>query len=394
MNASNTELSSALMPITVRPDAIMVRGEGSYLWDNYGNRYLDFIQGWAVNALGHCPAEIVSAINTQASQLITPSPALHNAPQHALAARLQELSGLSQVHFANSGAEANEAAIKLARKWGQVYKGGAFEIISTDNGFHGRTLAMMAASGKPGWDHLFPPPMPGFRKVPYADLAAMQAAISPHTVAIIVEPIQGEAGVIVPPDNYLGRLRHLADQHNVLLILDEIQTGIGRTGAFFAFQHHEVQPDILTLGKGLGGGVPISAMLAAEHVCCFEYGDQGGTYNGNPLMTAVGLAVINTISQEHFLATVNSSGHILQAALLKLGKRFAFTDIRGQGLLWAVDLPKPCAADVQEKALELGLLINAPRPNTLRLMPALNVQTSEIAEAMELLEAALVELLA
>ena len=394
MNASNAELSSALMPITARPDAIMVRGEGSYLWDNYGNRYLDFIQGWAVNALGHCPVEIVTAINTQASQLITPSPALHNAPQHALATRLQELSGLSQVHFTNSGAEANEAAIKLARKWGQVNKGGAFEVISTDNGFHGRTLAMMAASGKPGWNKLFPPIMPGFRKVPYGDLTAMQEVISPHTVAIIVEPIQGEAGVIVPPDSYLSGLRQLANQHNLLLILDEIQTGVGRTGGFFAFEHHAIKPDILTLGKGLGGGVPIAAILAAEHVCCFEYGDQGGTYNGNPLMTAVGLAVIDTVSQENFLAAVNTSGHILQAALLKLGERFAFTDVRGQGLLWAVDLPKPRAADVQEKALELGLLINAPRPNTLRLMPALNVQASEIAEAIELLDAALVKLLA
>jgi len=380
---------SPLMPITSRPESIMIRGKGSYLWDDRGRRYLDFIQGWAVNALGHCPPEILEALGQQAVQLINPSPALHNAPQLALSSHLVSLSGLSQVHFANSGAEANEAAIKLARKWGQVKRSGAFEILSTKNGFHGRTLATMAASGKAGWDTLFPPPMPGFRKVPFGDAEAVSQAITSETVAVLVEPIQGEAGVIVPPSGYLRDLRSLADDHNILLILDEVQTGVGRTGTFFACERENVTPDIITLGKGLGGGVPISAMLAAKHACCFAYGDQGGTYNGNPLMTAVGLAVTKTVSNQHFLDGVAAAGIVIQDALTKLGDRFDFRDIRGSGLLWAVDLSRPCAADVQAAAFELGLLVNAPRPNTLRFMPALNVESDDIASAMEILEHAL-----
>jgi len=380
---------STLMPITSRPEPIMVRGLGSYLWDDRGHRYLDFIQGWAVNALGHCPAAILETLTFQAAKLITPSPALHNAPQLALSSRLVELSGLSQVHFANSGAEANEAAIKLARKWGQVNKPDAFEILSTNNGFHGRTLATMAASGKAGWDSLFPPQIPGFRKVPYGDAEAIRQAITSRTVAIMVEPIQGEAGVIVPPSGYLRELRSLADEHEILLILDEVQTGVGRTGTFFAFEQENVRPDIVTLGKGLGGGVPISAMLAATHACCFNHGDQGGTYNGNPLMTAVGLAVVETVSDQHFLHDVCASGVALREALATLGEHFGFEDIRGCGLLWAIELSCPCAMKIQAAAFERGLLINAPRPNTLRLMPALNVQRSEIAEAMDLLKEAI-----
>lgn len=382
---------STLMPMTSRPEPIMVRGKGSYLWDDRGRRYLDFIQGWAVNALGHCPAEVLEALNGQAAKLITPSPALHNAPQLALSSRLAELSGLSQVHFANSGAEANEAAIKLARKWGQVNKSGAFEIISTDGGFHGRTLAMMAASGKAGWDDLFPPPMPGFRKVPYGDAEAVCRAITSRTAAVMVEPVQGEAGVIVPPSGYLRELRSLADEHEVLLILDEVQTGVGRTGTFFAFEQENVRPDIVTLGKGLGGGVPISAMLAAAHACCFANGDQGGTYNGNPLMTAVGLAVTETVSDQHFLDSVRASGVAIREAIASLGERFDFKEIRGRGLLWAIELSCRRTKEIQAAAFELGLLINAPRSSTLRLMPALNVRNSEISEAMGLLENAMAQ---
>lgn len=391
MNASQASAlqSSALMAITARPEPVMVRGSGSYLWDDRGRRYLDFIQGWAVNALGHCPPQSVSALAKQSRELITPSPALHNAPQQALSQRLRELSGLSQAHFANSGAEANEAAIKLARKWGSQNRSGAFEIITTDGSFHGRTLATMAASGKPGWDSLFPPAMPGFKKVPYGDLAAMGHAITSQTVAIMVEPVQGEAGVVVPPAGYLAGLRELADEHGLLLILDEIQTGVGRTGTFFAFEQDDIKPDIVTLGKGLGGGVPISAVLAAERACCFAHGDQGGTYNGNPLMTAVGLAIVEAVSDPAFLAGVRASEKVLLSALNALAARFGFTAVRGRGLLWAVELSRPFAAEIRDLAFDLGLLINAPRPDTLRLMPALNVSESEIEEGARLLEDAL-----
>ena len=378
----NQTLSSALMPIAARPSQVMVRGKGSYLWDQNNKCYLDFIQGWAVNSLGHAPPEIAKTLASQAEILISPSPALHNVPQQVLAELLVRLSGLSQVHFSNSGSEANEVAVKLARKWARISKPGAFEIITTHNAFHGRTLAMMAACGKPGWDDLFPPNMPGFVKVPYGDSEATRNAVTKQTAAIMVEPIQGEAGVITPPEGYLQALRSIANQHNLLLIFDEVQTGCGRTGKFFAFEHENCKPDIVTLGKGLGGGVPISATLAAEHTCCFEHGDQGGTYNGNPLMCAVALELVKTVSQPEFLQQVQQSGKILKTELHKLGHEMDFTAIRGQGLLCAVELAEPCALAVQKMAFESGLLINAPRSATLRLMPALNVTTKEIEQAM------------
>ena len=385
----NAQLSAALMPITTRPEAIMIRGEGSYLWDNHGSRYLDFIQGWAVNCLGHCPEAIVEALHTQARTLISPSPALHNAPQHALAQRLSALSGLAEVHFANSGAEANEVAVKLARKWGRLNKPEATQIITTLNGFHGRTLAMMAASGKPGWDELFAPAMPGFRKVPFGDTEAMREAIGAETIAVMLEPIQGEAGVIVPPADYLRAVRTLTEQTNTLLIFDEVQTGVGRTGSLFAFEQHKITPDIMTLGKGLGGGIPISAMLAAPAVCCFEPGDQGGTYNGNPLMTAAALRVVEEVAKPQFLHAVCARGEQLREGIESLSTRYALSNVRGAGLLLGVDLPKACAPDVVEAAFELGFLINAPRPNSLRLMPALNVGEAQIREAIALLDQAL-----
>ncbi|HEU5077100.1 MAG TPA: aminotransferase class III-fold pyridoxal phosphate-dependent enzyme, partial [Polyangiaceae bacterium] len=276
-------ISDLLMKTAVRPAAVMARGSGSYLWDEAGNRYLDFIQGWAVNSLGHSPAVLRSALLEHSALLLTPSPAFHNRPQLELARCLIELTGAHQATFLNSGAEANEAALKLARKWGRLHKQGAFGIVTTHGAFHGRTIATMAASGKPGWDQLFPPYPPGFVKVPFGDVAAMEAAIDSTTVALMVEPIQGEAGVVVPPTGYLAALRRLCDAHDLLLIADEVQTGVGRTGRFLAQEHENVRADITTLGKGLGGGVPVSAVLANERAACFEPGDQGSTFGGNPL---------------------------------------------------------------------------------------------------------------
>jgi len=263
-----------------------------------------------------------------------------------------------------------------------VHRPEACEIITTHNSFHGRTLATMAATGKPGWDKLFKPNMPGFRKVPFGDIDSMRSAINAKTLAVMVEPIQGEAGVIVPPQEYVAQLRELTMEHGILLILDEIQTGVGRLGSFFAFEQSNIRPDIVTLGKGLGGGVPISATLAEASVCCFESGDQGGTYNGNPLMTAVSLAVVNTVANTEFLAAISSSARKLESALKRVDKEIGLNDIRGNGLLWAIDLPAPIAHQVQLHAMEAGLLINAPRPSTIRLMPALNVTDSELDEAV------------
>ncbi|MET0795061.1 MAG: acetylornithine transaminase [Polyangiaceae bacterium] len=377
-----------LMPVAVRPSRIMVRGAGSYLWDHTGARYLDFLQGWAVNALGHCPPEIAEALCAQAQTLLNASPAFHNAPQLRLASVLTRAAGLEQVHFANSGAEANEAALKLARKWGRLNRGGAFEIITTEGSFHGRTLATMAASGKPGWDLLFPPKMPGFVKVSYGDARAVEAQIGPNTVAVMVEPIQGEAGVIVPPEGYLRELRRACDEHNLLLICDEVQTGMGRTGTLFAHQREGVVPDILTLGKGLGGGVPISAVLASQRAGCFVPGDQGGTYNGNPLMVAVASRVFDVVASEPFLLRVRATAHYLEARLTALCQEHGFS-LRGRGLLWALLLPSDGAESIVQACFSEGLLINAPRPNVLRLMPSLRVSESEIDEFVALLERAL-----
>lgn len=376
---------SRLIPITPRPDTVMVRGDGSYLWDDRGKRYLDFIQGWAVNALGHCALEVRQALNAQAAQLLTPSPAYHNRPQLELAERLTRASGLAQAHFATSGAEANEAAVKIARKYGRLHKPGAFEIVTTHAAFHGRTLAMMAASGKPGWDALFPPSMPGFRRVPFGDIASMRGAVDARTVALMVEPIQGEGGVVVPEPGYLTALRELADAHQLLLILDEVQTGMGRTGTLFAFEQAGVLPDIVTLGKGLGSGVPVSAVLAAERACCLEPGDQGGTYNGNPLTAAVACAVFDTLASPEFLARVVERGAQLGAGLAQLSRRFGGM-ARGRGLLWALELSSPCAEAVRDRCFARGVLVNAARPHILRFMPSLRVRSTEIDEMLNVLE--------
>lgn len=369
-----------LMPIVKRPPLVMLRGEGSYLWDEDGRRYLDFVQGWAVNALGHSPPEVQAALAEQSSLLLTPSPAFHNRPAIELARLLAALTGAAQVAFLNSGAEANETAIKLARKWGRRYKGGAFGIVTTHGAFHGRTLAAMAASGKPGWDELFPPYPPGFVRVPFGDLAAMEAAIGPGTVAMMVEPIQGEAGVVVPPPGYLRGLRELADRHDLLLVLDEVQTGVGRTGRFLAQEHEGVHADITTLGKGLGAGLPVSAVLAGERAACFEPGDNGSTHGGNPLSASVALAVCRLIAEPSFLRRVEQRGLELARVLTESCESWRRATTRGVGLLRAIVLEQPLAEPLAELARGEGLLVNAARPTIVRLSPMLRVSAAELRD--------------
>jgi acetylornithine/N-succinyldiaminopimelate aminotransferase len=382
---------SALMRITDRPPVVMVEGHGSWLRDEDGKTYLDFVQGWAVNCLGHSPAVIAETIAFQARRLINCSPAYYNAEMAQLATRLAAASGLAQVFFCNSGAEANEGAIKLARKWGARYREGAHEIITMDHGFHGRTLATMAASGKAAWEPLFEPKVPGFIKVTLGDLEAVKRAITPRTVAVMLEPIQGEAGVYPAGDEFLQALRTVSTEAGLLLILDEIQTGIGRTGRFLAYEHAGIEPDILTLGKGLGGGVPLAALVAAEAVCCFEPGDQGGTFNGSPLMTAIGNAVVEAVSSPAFLADVVAKGDYLTQRLLDLSARLGHGEVRGRGLLLALELRGTDAGKVSRTAMDRGLLLNAPRPDALRFMPALNVTREEIDRMLVLLESVLRE---
>lgn len=384
--SANTD---SLMYITNRPELVFERGEGSWLYDHTGKAYLDFIQGWAVNCLGHCPPEIATALSTQAAQLINPSPAFYNGPMVKLASLLTENSCFDRVFFANTGAEANEGAIKLARKWGRLNKGGAHEIITFDHSFHGRTLATMSASGKAGWDTLYAPQVPGFHKAAYNDIAAVDALIGPKTVAVMLEPVQGEGGVIPAEVEFLKALRALTEARGVLLIVDEVQTGMGRTGKLFAYEHAGITPDIMTLGKGIGGGVPLAALLAREAICCFEPGDQGGTYNGNPLMTAVGLAVTKALLAPGFLAGVEARGQYLSQKLLELSARHGLKGERGSGLLRALVLADERGPDIVKRGLELapqGLLLNSPRPNLLRFMPALNVSEGEIDQMIAILD--------
>ena len=378
--------NDALMFITPRPEVTFVRGEGSWLYDADGVRYLDFIQGWAVNSLGHSPKIILDALAAQAGKVINVSPAYYNEPMRKLAARLAELSGMEKVFFTNSGAEANEGAIKLARKWGSLHKAGAYEILTFENAFHGRTLATMAASGKPQWEHLYEPKLPGFRKLPVNDIDAVRAALTPNTVAVMFEPIQGESGVVPFTPEFLKAVRKLTSEHGLLLILDEIQTGIGRTGRMFCWEHTGTRPDIMTLAKGIGGGVPLGALVATERVSCFEPGDQGGTYNGNPLMTAVGLAVVNEVAKPAFLRQVQENGDYLITRLRALSAQLGLGEARGQGLLAALELGRPIGAKVVDEALRRNLLINSPRPASLRFMPALNVLRAEIDSMLATLE--------
>ncbi|MEN3371884.1 acetylornithine transaminase [Dechloromonas sp. ZS-1] len=381
--------TDSLMYITNRPDIVFERGEGSWLTDHAGRRYLDFIQGWAVNCLGHCPPEIAEALATQARTLINPSPAFYNAPMVELAGLLTSHSCFDRVFFANSGAEANEGAIKLARKWGRLNRQGAHEIITFGHSFHGRTLATMSASGKAGWDTLYAPQVAGFPKAEYNNLASVEALIGPQTVAIMLEPVQGEGGVIPADVAFLQGLRALTRERGILLIVDEVQTGMGRTGKLFAHEHAGIEPDIMTLGKGIGGGVPLAALLAREAICCFEPGDQGGTYNGNPLMTAVGVAVLQRLLAPGFLDEVLALGDYLRAGLLALSEKHALQGERGSGLLRALILDDERAPDIVARALSMaptGLLLNAPRPNLLRFMPALNVTRAEIDQMLAQLD--------
>lgn len=382
----------ALMQVNPRPPLVMARGHGSWLEDHRGKRYLDFVQGWAVNTLGHCAPEVQKALASQAATLINPSPAFYNFPAIELANRLTSASGLATAFFHNSGAEANEGAIKLARKWGQGNRNGAFEIITLDHAFHGRSLATMSASGKPGWHTMFPPQVDGFPKARLNDLESVRALIGTNTAAIMVELVQGEAGAIPATHEFVHGLRTLADEHGLLLVLDEIQTGMGRLGTLFGFQHFGVRPDIVTLGKGIGGGIPLAAVLADGKASLFAYGDQGGTYCGNPVTTAVGAAIFDALVEPGFLEAVRARGDQLSEGLEALSRRYGLKGERGAGLLRALMLDADDGAQIVEAARGLepeGLLLNSPRPDVLRFMPALNVSAVEMDLMLEKLGALL-----
>ncbi len=383
---------NTLIDITTRPATVFTAGQGSWLTDENGKHYLDLVQGWAVNSLGHSPPVIAQALAQQARRLLNASPAFHNRPMLDLAERLVGLSCFDRVWLGSSGAEVNEAAVKLARRWGRKMRSGAHEVIGFDGAFHGRTLAMMSASGKAGWDQLFAPMPSGFAKACYNDINSVERAITPATVAVMIELVQGEAGVNLADPGFVRELRALTTERQLLLIADEVQTGIGRCGEAFAYELFGIEPDVMTLAKGIGGGVPLAALLCKERFNCFEPGDQGGTYGGNPLMAAVGLAVVGTVCAPGFLVQVRQRAAHLARGLQSLVQDHALVAERGAGLLRALVLPGNTAAQVVAAAHALqptGLLLNAPRPHLLRLMPALTITEGEIDEALALLRQAL-----
>ncbi len=379
------QANSNILFTAARPDVVMEKGKGMYLWDTYGKEYLDFIGGWAVNCLGHCPKVISEALKEQSSLLVNASPSFYNRPMIEFAKLMTDISCFDRVFFTSTGAEANESAIKLARKYGAKSLNGAFEIITTISSFHGRTLATMSATGKKLWEDLFKPKMPGFKHVLYNDINAMADAISKDTCAIMLEPVQGEGGVNIADDVYIRDLRKLCDENGILLIFDEIQTGIGRTGRMFAYEHYGIEPDIMTLAKGIGGGFPLSAMLTKEKYNIFDAGDQGGTYTGQPLAMAVGLAVIKEVIDKKLPERAAIMGDYTKERLEDLTLKYPISNIRGKGLLTAFDLSEPVGKSIVAGCLTEGLLLNSPQPSMIRLMPPLTVTKYDIDNMIDIL---------
>ncbi|MDQ7843767.1 MAG: acetylornithine transaminase [Armatimonadota bacterium] len=384
---TTTDLTAHYLMNTYRRAPVAFRyGQGCWLTDLEGRRYLDFIAGIAVCALGHNHPALTEAIQTQAARLLHVSNLFLIPEQAVLARRLVQHSGLDRVFFCNSGAEANEAAIKLARKYWHDRETHRFEIIVAERSFHGRTLGTLAATAQPRYQRGFAPLPPGFVVVPFNDLGALRAAVTPATAAIMLEVVQGEGGYRLPSPDYLPAVRRLCDERGVLLILDEIQTGVGRTGRWFAWEHYGARPDIMTLAKGLGSGVPIGALLAREAVAAaFQPGDHGSTFGGNPLACAAALAVVETIERDGLVAHAAEMGAYCVERLQDLARRRpVIAEVRGMGLMVAVDLAVD-AAGIVAACRERGLLLNAVQPRTLRLAPPLTVTTAEVDQAVEML---------
>jgi acetylornithine/N-succinyldiaminopimelate aminotransferase len=373
---------------------VPVRGEGCRLWDADGREYLDFLAGVAVNNLGHCHPRVVAALQKQAGELIHCSNYYHIPSQIELAELLCSHSFADRAFFCNSGAEANEAAIKLARKFSREKFGAdRFEIITALASFHGRTMATVSATGQEKVQKFFDPLLHGFRHVPFDDAAVLKRAVTPNTCAVMLEPIQGEGGVVVPSADYFRQVREICDEHNLLLIFDEVQVGMGRTGKLFAHEHFGVTPDIMTLAKALAGGAPIGTMLAREEIAeSFGPGTHGSTFGGNPLVTAAAVAAVRVILEEGILNHTEEMGEYLVGELEGLKGKFPFiTDVRGIGLMIGMELSVP-AGDIVKKGLERGLLLNVAQDRVLRFVPPLIVTKKEVDEMIGILEGILLEM--
>lgn len=377
-----------------RQPLTLVHGEGTHVWDSDGKVYLDFVAGIAVNVLGHCHPAVVQAVQHQVTQLVHVSNLYYNIRQIELAELLGIQSQGMRSFFSNSGAEANEGAIKLARKYGRMHRNGAYEIISMEHSFHGRTLATTAATGQASYQATWAPIPDGFKQVPFNDLEAVKAATGDKTVAILVEPVQGEGGIWPATKEFMQGLRDWCNEQNLVLICDEIQAGMGRTGKFFSWEHY-VRPDIVTMAKGLAGGVPIGAMLTDTRTDLFTPGDHGTTFGGNPIACAAGTATVRTIVEENLLDNAVKMGEYLHGKLEALCAKYSFIDSpRGIGLMRAMNVKHNLASVIVQQALAHGLLLNSTSPDTLRMIPPLILTQGDIDEAAELLDRALADVAA
>jgi predicted acetylornithine/succinylornithine family transaminase len=376
--------------VYARQPVALVRGRGAEVWDADGKRYIDFFAGLSVSNVGHCHPAVVEAVRAQTEQLLHTSNVYFSLPAGELCALLCRHSFAERVFLCNSGAEANEAAMKLARRWGSTEGGGRYEILATVGSFHGRTFGTLTATGQEKYHTGFLPLLPGIRLVPYDDLPAMAEAVRDETVAILVEPIQGEGGVVTPGPDYLRGLRELADRRKLLLILDEIQTGCGRTGRLFAHEHAGITPDIMTLAKALGGGVPVGAMCATEKIAAaFTPGSHGSTFGGNPVACAAAVAALGVLADPKLLAHVRDIGAHFRRRLDELATRFPMiTQVRGEGLMLGVVLDRPGAPIVQ-RCLADGLLINCTADRVLRFLPPLVIERALVDDGLAILEKAL-----
>jgi predicted acetylornithine/succinylornithine family transaminase len=372
-----------LMATYSRQPVAFVRGQGVWVVDSEGREHIDLVAGIAVNVLGHCPAAVRAALEAQSATLVHTSNLFYTSAQIEAARLLVETAFEGRVFFCNSGAEANEAAIKIARKWGKIHRGGAYTIVCCEGAFHGRTLAALAATGQQKYLAPFAPVVEGFRHVAYDDADAIAAAVDDSVTAVMLEPVLGESGVRPMADETLRRIRQICDERNVLLILDEVQTGMGRTGRWWAHQHAGITPDVMTMAKGLGGGIPIGAVLAAPRADVLEPGDHGCTFGGNPLATTVAAAVLRTITSQRLLENATQVGEHLSAGLLALrDSGLPVAAVRGRGLMLAVVLSQDIAAAVARAGLRTGVVVNPVGGNVLRLVPPLILSRAEADEAV------------
>jgi len=370
-----------------RVPVTLVRGQGARVWDEDGREYLDFVGGWAVDCLGHCHPALVKAITGQAQTLIQTSNQFYTIPQVRLAELLVQNSCLDKVFFCNSGAEATEGAVKLARRYGHLYLNGAYEVITATNSFHGRTLAMTAATGQAKFQQPYVPLPVGFVSVDFNNVEAIKSVATEKTCAVMLEVVQGEGGVNLPGNDYLAAVRRWCDQKGILLILDEIQTGIGRLGTLFAYEQYGIEPDIMTLAKGLAGGVPIGAILAKDKASVFVPGEHGSTFGGNPLTCAAGYATVKFVIDHNIAGNAGKVGQYFISGLEKLKQKFQFvTEVRGRGLLIAMEFSSDIAGTLVTACLDRGLLVNRVKPNALRFMPPLVIGNKEIDKALGILD--------